>query len=430
MNNQRGIAMLMALMTMTVLSILVAELVYQTEVYHRVVFGQTDQLRAKYLAKSGLKLALLQLAAAKKAKEKIKGMDKSLGISGDLANKIWQTPIILPPPTPPGLGEAEKKSLESFSSSLEFNGRVAVTITGESQKLNLNQLVWIPQKSTEEKSKGTVDPKTGGTLVSGSTTPINREETLKTTREFYRDTIDKIIQNKKQENDVFREKYANLSADILIGNLVAWIDPSVPLDGENRNKEEYYNRLPNPYSPKNAPLSSMSELNMVRGFDDEIVNLLSDSFTTLLTNTINVNTMSATLLRSLVPELGPQEVDKIIERRNDPNKGSFSTADDFWNFVNTFGEFKAVRQELEKKGISFGTEDTAYRVVIDASSGFAHKVWLGYVGETPPEMKNPNASPTTQQPTQPTTTVDQGNKTPQTTNNDNKVPTIIYLKTE
>lgn len=430
LRSQKGIAMLMALTTMTVLGILVAELVYQTEVYHRVVFGQVDQLRAKYLAKAGLKLAILQLQGAKKATVKIKSMggDKDSGTAG-LADKIWQTPIILPPPVPGELTEIDKGHIKTFVDSLDLNGRIAITISGEAQKMNLNSLVWTPSADVLAKAAAAATKSTpgvaGGTRT-GLQTP-STEEILKSQRQLLRDTIDTMIQNRKQEDEAFREKYQNLNVDVLMGNLLAWMDPATTMDGDNRNKEDYYSRLPNPYSLKNAPLSSLSELYMVKGFDDTIAALFADNFTTLSTNGININTMSLTLLRSLLPMLSPTDAAKVIERREDPIKGGpYASVDDFWTFLNTFGNFQETKNELLKKGVVFTTEETAYRVIIEASSGYAKKSWVAYVGDPPPEIKDPNTATVTTNPPQNPKTA----QTPGTTNDDNKVPAIIYLKAE
>ncbi len=441
LRSQKGIAMLMALMTMTVLGILVAELVYQTEVYHRVVFGQVDQLRAKYLAKAGIKLALLQLQAAQKAKDKIKslGADKDASMSS-LSDRIWQTPIILPPPVPKELTEVDKDNIKTFVDSLELNGRIAITISGEAQKMNLNSMVWMPDSpasSTKPNIPPTPQPTNpwgkGGDPVGGnsgsSSQQASKDEMLKSQRQLLRDTIDSMIQNKKQEDDTFREKYQNLNTDVLMGNLLAWMDPNTPMDGDNRNKEDYYSRLPNPYSPKNAPLSSLSELYMVKGFDDTLVSLFADNFTTLSTSGININTMNATLLRSLLPALSPGDAEKVIDRRNDLTKGGpYTSLDDFWNYLNTFGDFKEAKNELTKKGVIFTTEDTAYRVSIEASSGYAKKSWVAYVGDPPPAVQDPNNPTAPQVPPKPPNTPQGAG--PSTTNNDIKVPSIIYLKAE
>jgi hypothetical protein len=117
-------AMLMALMTMVVLAILAGELIYQSGVYSSVVFRQRDQLRATLLARSGLRLALLQLHAAKKAKGKVKEM--GLGDNVSAVDKIWQTPLVLPPPPIPGLSGIDTATRNAFSNSLGMKPRMPI----------------------------------------------------------------------------------------------------------------------------------------------------------------------------------------------------------------------------------------------------------------------------------------------------------------
>jgi type II secretory pathway component PulK len=139
-NSEKGVAMLMALVTLFILSILAGEIVYQSSVFTSVVFRQRDALRATLLARSGLRLALLQLKATKKAKAKA----KSLGMGDNMAliDKIWQTPMILPPPDLPGLNTFDTSALAEFRKSLGFEGVVNVTIIGENGRMSLNSMVW------------------------------------------------------------------------------------------------------------------------------------------------------------------------------------------------------------------------------------------------------------------------------------------------
>lgn len=436
LRSQRGVAMMMALITMLVLSILVAQLVYETGVYHRVVFNQVDQLRAELLAKSGLKLALLQIQASKKAADKLKSLTG--GGSGNLVDEIWQAPLILPPPAPSSLGEAEKKSLDAFNAELALSGRVSVSISGESDKLNLNQLVWISKAAAASGQTG--GKASGGDVVGGaSLTPEQQQEALKAVRASFVTLADQLLQNKKFDDDEFRNRYSTLTGEQLIMNLTAWMDPEAKMDGDNRSKEDYYARVePDPYSIKNAPLYSMTELPMVKGFDDPIAELFENNFTVLSTSGINPNKASAELLRALIPELSKDEAEKVIQRRSDPTQGGpFSSGDDFWNFLNTLGDFKQTKQQLDSKGLKFVTEETAYRVSVSASSGDTQKTWLALVGVLPPTLnQSTQAQAGSQAPFDISKSAEdlakeKADKDKQKQGNDSSAPpAIIYLKAE
>ena len=131
--NEKGVAMMMAMITMLLMTILAAELVYETTVYNNIVFRQVDQLRARMLARSGMRLVLLQVRAAKKAGTKAKGI---LGDSaGSLVDQLWQTPLILPPPAVPGVAGMEAEGLTKFGTELSLGGVISVNISGENSRL-------------------------------------------------------------------------------------------------------------------------------------------------------------------------------------------------------------------------------------------------------------------------------------------------------
>ncbi|RZA07134.1 MAG: hypothetical protein EOP11_08525, partial [Proteobacteria bacterium] len=245
LGNERGVAMMMAMITMLLMTILAAELVYETTVYNNIVFRQVDQLRAKMLARSGLRLALLQVRAAKKAGTKAKGL---LGDSaGSLVDQLWQTPLILPPPAIPGVSGMEAEGLTKFGKDLSLGGTIGINITGENSRLSLNQLVW--NKPAEPAKPGSTGTQTGATNPSAqpplATTPAasnpqQQTEQLKQSREAMIKVVDQLLQRKRETDEKFNQRAYGLTSQILIGNLVAWMDPQTEMDGEGRDKKDYY----------------------------------------------------------------------------------------------------------------------------------------------------------------------------------------------
>lgn len=422
--------MMMAIITMTLLGILVAELVYQTGVYQRVVYNQIDALRTQSLARSALKLSRLQLTAAQKAKEKL----KNLGSASDLAplvNRIWQTPVVLPPPVPPGASLAATQVIEEFGKSLGLHGKFSVTIQGESNKLNLNQLVWTVEPKKDEKKSSS-----GPVTVSGSNpNEPKEEEKLKQNKERVQTILDQLLEAKRRDDDDFRETYAYLRAEDLVNQLEAWMSPKVAVANE---EESYSLGVPEPYSIKNAPIASLSELHMIKGFEDPIVNLVAENFTANLTDGVNINQVTKTLLGSLLPELDERTLTAVIERRADAGRGgAFKSVDEFWTFLDTQGDFKALKDESAKRGVNFVTEETSYRVLISAESGNSRATWVAWLGNLPPKGKQPTQDGTPVDPYQidlsasnPEDVVKPNNTNNSTNKNDNKIPYVLYLKTD
>jgi type II secretory pathway component PulK len=394
LRNQRGIAMMMALVTMLLLGILAAELVYESSVYNGVVFRQADQLRARLLARSGLRIALLQLRAAEKAKAKAKGL--GLGETGGLTDQIWKTPLVLPPPVPTGIGLIEGQALDAFGKSLGLEGNVSVVIAGESSRLNLNQLNLLPSETGaggagggSATSTATATSTSTSTSTSTAATPEARKAALTETRKAYADLIDQLLVNKRESDEAFRDRTGNLTGAILVGNLVAWMDKDTTEDGDGRDKRDFYARAePQPYSIKEAPLASESELFMIKGFDESIAKLVGENFTTQPSSGVNVNEASALLLRALIPELSPAEAEKVLARRRDETQGGpFKDAADFWAYLDTLGTFGDAKARLEKMGVKILEKETSYRVVITAKSGLASKTWVAAVGPRPAAPK-------------------------------------------
>lgn len=465
--NQRGVAMMMALVTMFILAILAGELVYRGGVYSSIVFRNRDQLRANLLARSGLRLALLQLRATKKARAKAKTM--GLGDNASIVDKIWQTPLILPPPSIPGLSGSDSDILNKFRDSLGLDGTVSVTILGENGKLSINQLVWppaaaggnntIPGVSTGGQC---VDPNTqepipcpagvtpppqtgtGGAAAPVDTTQVKqqRAEAIKKIRESFVETFNNMLQKKRDDDDDFRNKYAQVTGEQLVGNLAAWMDPDTQQDGDQRDKMDYYNRVePSPYSPKNAPIASESEYHMVKGLDETLAKLVGDNFTIQSTSALDVNKASKLLIHSLIPELSNEILDKIDKRRTtDAEGGPFKDEKDFWAYVAQFGSYDDAQKKFKEKGIKLLDNDATYHAVITVhvDSTNTNKSWLASIGGLPPKdplaVANPFASPqqpqAQPQPSSSTSTSTSTSVSSGTSDDDYDSLNVLYLKAE
>ena len=418
MRNQRGVAMLMAIIAMTILAILTAELVYQVGVYQRMVYNQVDDLRAQHLALSALRLAKLQLTAVQKGKTKLKNLGaKNLD---SLINRIWQTPLILPPPTPKELGVSARDALKKFEQNLGLNGRLSVQIFGESDRINLNQLVWPPDIKKQQSGVQ------GGVAVGGDTS-VSDEEKQKIIHERFKILIENIIDKKKQNDNIFRERYASLQVDDLLLNLEAWMSPKVAVANE---ENVYTSGVAEPYGIKNAPLQTMTELHMVKGFDDDLVTLFNEYFTTTLSDGVNINKASADLIHSLLPELDDRTLETIIKRRTDANLGgAFEDIDAFWKFLDTQGDYKDLKENAAERGVVLTTKETSYRVVVTSESSNARKTWVAIFGPTPPDL-NSKTQPNTPNIDAPAANSSDASNDKNKNENDNEIPNILYLKTD
>jgi type II secretory pathway component PulK len=385
LQNQSGVAMMMAMVTMLLMTILAAELVYESSVYNGIVFRQVDLLRSEMLARSGLRMALLQVRATARAKVKAKGMGLA---DTSLVDRIWDTPLILPPPPAAVKVGLEQQAMRAFGDELGLQGTISISITGENSRLSLNQLVWNKPADTSTATGTATATTTSTSTATGTLSAEQSKKQLETTRQTMAQVIDQIFTKKKESSDTFAQKIGTLNGQILVGNLVGWMDPTTTVDGEGRDKYDYYNRHdPDSYGLKDAPLFSETELFMVKGFDDDIAKIFNDNFTSQFTGGVNVNQASALLLQALIPELGPAEAELVIKRRQDETQGGkFKSDKEFWAFMDSIGNFSASKQKIQEQGLKILGDETAYRVTITGASGQANKTWVASIGPYPPAV--------------------------------------------
>ena len=437
LQNEKGVAMMLALTTISILAVLAAELVYETQVYHRVVFNSLDQTRAHYLARSGLKIARLQVLGAQKANQFLQNAGANAPVSPADIDQIWQTPIILPPPVPASASPSLKSAAEKFNNELNLGGTLNITINGESGKLNLNRLVWLNRGArlggnNNSGAPGSTPPppppptSADGSSGNAAADPKAEQQTI---RASYVRLINELLKEKKEADEEFARKYESVTGEELIGNLLAWMDPLEEVDGESAPKANYYRGLEPPLSLKSAPLYSLSELHMVKGFDDELVEFFSQNFTASITDGININRVGDDILRAILPSLEEDTLKKFNEKRA---LGPFANAEAFFKYAQEeLGLTPEMKAELDRSGISFVTNETAYRVIVDVKAGDARKIWVADLGAKPPGI------------TAPSTTVNPANSAspPPATGNqppvaggqsatDTGPPNVLYLKTD
>ena len=101
-----------------------------------------------------------------------------------------------------------------------------------------------------------------------------------------------------------------------------WIDSDQETTNPNGAEDGYYLNLETPYRTANTPLHSVSELRLVKGFEDSETSRLVEPYLCAFVVdggniSINVNTASAEVLQSLSADMTDSLVENIIERRNE-----------------------------------------------------------------------------------------------------------------
>lgn len=275
-NGERGIVLVIVIIIIAVLMILVTDLIYFTQIDTEISSNTRDEIKARYIAKSGVHVAAGTLKA--RPLEELSAITAAVGGPSGNAGGLWSISVPYFP-----VGE----------------GNVSVTVTDERSKINLNA------------------------LVSGSTNNVDQQVLTELTELFRQLDVD---ESKSQR---FISSLINWT-DLPIEGAENDQDPA----GANG---AFYSSLDPPYRIKDGPLDTLQEIRMIDGMDEEFYNKIKDYVTVYPRDKkINFSTASKVVLigaikGSAVPavagqgdggeeiddDVAAQLADEIIEARKD-----------------------------------------------------------------------------------------------------------------
>lgn len=297
--DESGMALMMAIFTVTVLMVIATEVMYETNVELIVSSQAVNQLKAHYAAKAGVEISLLRIQIYRKA----------AALAGDAIpastlDPIWQMPFTWPPMIPDSTSAVDKGEIKKLVKESKMQGTYATFIDSEGGKIDVNDL----------------------------------DSPSKVVQESTRQQILEIFTGEVESNDDFANRHRGEDFGKLIDAMTDWIDADKTVKGQGGGDEAsaYPNRA-NDNIPPNAPFKTLEELHMVAGMTDEYYNLIAPRLTVFGTKGINVNYAKKDVLMSLSPQITPERAEKIIEDRGKKERGPFKDEQDFVGYLNTLG---------------------------------------------------------------------------------------------
>lgn len=393
---QSGIALFMVIGAISVLSILGIELAYVAQVNQKLAYDGMDQLKAHYLAKTGLKLSLLRLKAYLNVKKFVDATLKASGggaaaksmVPQGLLDKVWDVPFIYPLPGGlPGMTPADKERIDAFTKASALEGKFSATITSESSRFNLNSILRgyaAPEPSPSASASPNPDPS-----ASPSATPTFNPDVARNTLKAF---LGQLLAARMEEDQNFADSYRDPHMlDDLMDKIVAWADPSY--ESKTQTREINF---------KKGPFYSVSELHMIPGMDDDLYDLFAPHLTVARTPGINVNSITESMLKGLFPLGTKEEIEQFFkDRDSEETDGKFKSEDDFYKYIQ--GKFQAYSQgnafEMLKKQFTDGkvrfiTEEDEFKITVRAQmnqSSRTIEAWVTLGAKSP--KTGPNAGP-------------------------------------
>lgn len=403
--DEQGIALFMVLAAVAVLTLLISEFAYIASISQNIAYGNLDQAKAHYLAKSGLKLSLLRLKAYQKVKDLSGGLGGAAGGGGlvpkAMIEKIWSFPFMYPLPTQiPGLSKTDQEMIQKFQKNSQLEGSFTAVIESESGKLNLNSIIpGIGPAAASPSPQPSATP-------SASPTPFDPSQARQSLELFFQN----LIHQKSESDSDFASQYRDLRFSELMDQLISWADRTY-----QRQTPADRDLIP----PKRAPFYSVSELHNLSLMDDDIYDLFAPNLTALPTQGVNINTMNESTLRALIPLMNKDELRDFFKYRDSPTEGSlFNKVDDFYKYLTTnVAAYKSNSQGLQKlqqdfstRGIQLLTDESLFKITVQAKVNSSTRTIEAWVSVKPvsaaQQVPQPSAgvNPTTPQPSGATTT--------------------------
>lgn len=305
LKNNKAVALLLALFSLTMSIWVATEISYDSNVEYILASRKLQKLQAYYAAKSGANISLLRIFLFKKA---ITSIASKTNTPTSTFEPVWSFPLAWPPSLylPTDFSKENKASFQEKEKESFIKAQYTSSINIEDNKIDINDLV-SPSKVLSAFSKQQL---------------IN------------------IFTEEVENNESFAKKYRDYNFTELINNFTDWVDKdSASLNGGD--EKSFYNEWiaqykseqdSTDYLPPNQSFKHISELRMVSGMNDDFFQLLENKITLFGSKKINLNYVDIELLKSF-PWATPEVLSAFEERLAAQN---FVNTEDFQSFLKDF----------------------------------------------------------------------------------------------
>lgn len=281
----RGVAIVLALVTIAILSMVVVDFAYSARVNTVMATNERDNLKSYYLAKSGVNLSRLllsfQYALQDESRDTEDEMGQMIGRAMRRSNfQLYQYVDLLMGPFNSGRVEIPLASVDLQGMGVggfgDFTGRFDVDVQPEEGKVNLNKF------AVEE---------------------IEETDLLEFCSMILDARYDPLFEDQDQFGDL-------MDRAAIMGNIIDFIDlnsqqislrDDCTIEGSSGDEGRPYSRDDeHEIEPRNARLSHVEELYRVHGVDEEFMKAFSDAFTVYDVGRPNLNVATATVYYSVL----------------------------------------------------------------------------------------------------------------------------------
>lgn len=412
--NQKGVALLLVMGVIAILSFVLFEFTFETKLNRIKVFNQEERFQARLNAEAGLNFAMAKLRLYQAGRNVLeKDENKKNSFPPDQLESILIEPFMIPIPLSKKASIIQQNALKEFEKKTIIRGEMNVTITKLSGLLNPNSLRIIDKKpntstdqdmaqdNTQDDAAQPPPSKPEGEAGKDSTAKENKWDTAKN---LFIKTLAQMIEDKLKNDENFKNLHANTRVENLINELIFYVNDAAKVQGQDFiDAKAKFAEVQ--ITPKHAPMASIEELYLLPSWDEAIIDLIKDRMSVFELTSIPVNEMNNADLKILFPDINEIQIEEFFKYRDgDPDKkikpSKFKSADNFkvavtskLNIISD-AEYTKRINELKNAGLTIDTAGKLYKVSSTGKFNNATYTIIAIVDipikETPKTNKKPN----------------------------------------
>jgi type II secretory pathway component PulK len=389
LSNQSGVALMMIMTAIILLMAIYGEFTFESKISRIKATNVMDRSQAKLLAESGLQMAMTRLKLYKEAFNKLESNETAKSqVPPQLLNQLWEVPFIFPIPLGAGASGAIKDTVQKFTEDSLLEGSMRVTVTNISNRMNLNLLRFDtakkrPYDPADPQGQNLIDEDPNDGIIDASPSAIQNNVSVDQSLYFI---LKRLVDEKKEKDEDFEQRNANINYQELITNLKFYISDyqSLMTDPMAGRAEADFQRIP--LAPKYGPLSSSSELFAIPGWNDELIELIQNEFSVYPSAQIDLNKLTANMLRILVPSIDDEQIRSFFEYRDNPEQPKFfNSIEDLKKWVVEIERIVADTvfderiEKFTKAGVTFGSNPNLFKIISEGLYNRSTYTLVAYV---------------------------------------------------
>jgi general secretion pathway protein K len=303
--SEEGVALILAITTVAILAVMLTDMHETTGTAFAVSTSQRDALQAEYMAKSALNLTRLIIAKEPEVRRFVTPIYQAATGKPAPQLPVWNfvNEILSPFCTPEDQRDTLMQLGIDFGMTEGFDnlpGECHVVAVSENGKINVNDPLFLDGQRARDSVATQLFSLTGGQLPSSPYDALFTRDDATGTLTTRLDMITAVID--WWDPDIQRTDF----------------DPGAGVTrtgGTGAEDDSYYQLGDDPYRNKNAPLDSIQELHLIRGFSDDfwatfVEPIPNDPASRIMTiyasGLVNVNEASPQVLLGRVCSFAPE----------------------------------------------------------------------------------------------------------------------------